>query len=68
MTRAYSEYLGPSAMVIGDDPGGDQIYLQMSDEIPSVWYWMHEEEGSIKLADDFGSFIDRIGGGKYGPV
>ena len=50
--------LGKRAVPIADDGGGNQIYLDMNDAVPSVWLYLHDEdELKLKVADSFEEFI-----------
>ena len=54
-------------LAIGDDPGGNQICLGISNEnFGKIYFWFHDiedndkEENMIFLSDDFDNFIDRL--------
>lgn len=53
--------LGPRNLPIGRDGGGNQIYLNFVDEIPSVWLYLHDEGGAkIKISNSFSEFLDGL--------
>ncbi|MDG9967039.1 SMI1/KNR4 family protein [Achromobacter mucicolens] len=54
----YGPIIGPEALPIGMDGGGNQFYLLMSVRPASVWLYLHDEGPvSVKLADSFEEFI-----------
>lgn len=54
----WSVVLGKHAMPIGRDAGGNQIYLALDVAVPSVWIYLHDENGSrVKLANSFEEFL-----------
>ena len=59
--EGFGALLGPGALPIGRDGGGNQFYLLLSSQPPSVWLYLHDEGGKrIKLADCFEEFISGL--------
>ncbi len=57
----WSAVLGQHAMPIGRDAGGNQIYLALDVAEPSVWIYLHDENGSrVKLANSFEQFLSGL--------
>jgi len=53
--------LGPRNLPIGRDGGGNQIYLNFVNELPSVWLYLHDEEGAkLKISNSFTEFLDGL--------
>jgi hypothetical protein len=54
-------FLGEKNMPIGRDGGGNQIYLNLTDETPSVWLYLHDEgELRLKISNSFSGFLDGL--------
>ena len=54
----WGNELGSGTLPIGKDGGGNQIYLNLNDSLPSVWLYLHDENGAkIKIANSFQEFI-----------
>lgn len=54
----WGDALGDGALPFGKDGGGNQIYLNLNDSTPTVWIYLHDENGArIKLANSFAEFI-----------
>ncbi|WP_226469881.1 SMI1/KNR4 family protein [Luteimonas panaciterrae] len=54
----YCPTLGPQTLPIGRDGGGNQFYLLLNSEPPSVWIYLHDEGGKrVKLADTLEMFL-----------
>lgn len=59
--EGFGAVLGPGALPIGRDGGGNQFYLLLSSQPPSVWLYLHDEGGKrIQLADSFEEFISGL--------
>jgi hypothetical protein len=57
----WGKTLGPRALPIAKDGGGNQFYLNLSDSIPSVWLYLHDEGGArILLSRSFEEFISGL--------
>ena len=53
--------LGRMNLPIGRDSGGNQIYLSLADETPSVWLYLHDEgEARLKISNSFSEFLDSL--------
>lgn len=53
--------LGPKNLPVGRDGGGNQIYLNLTDEMPSVWLYLHDENKTrLKLSNSFLGFLDGL--------
>ena len=53
--------LGPKKLPIGRDGGDNQIYLNLEDETPTVWLYLHDEnEARLKLSNSFPEFLDGL--------
>lgn len=53
--------LGKYNLPIGRDAGGNQIYLNLEDQVPSVWLYLHDEGGvRLRVSNDFLEFIDSL--------
>lgn len=58
--KDWQSILGDGALPIGADGGGNQIYLVLTDEEPSVWIYLTDDEDDevrIKVANSFEDFI-----------
>lgn len=56
--EGFGALLGSEALPIGRDGGGNQFYILLSSQPPSVWLYLHDEGGKrIRLADCFEEFI-----------
>jgi hypothetical protein len=54
----WGKALGSMALPIARDAGGNQFYLNLIDLVPSVWLYLHDENGRrIKLADSLEEFF-----------
>ncbi|MFZ6647105.1 SMI1/KNR4 family protein [Undibacterium sp. TJN25] len=52
---------GKPSLPVGDDGGGNQIYLAWDTDAPSVWICLHDEnEARVKIANSFEEFIDKL--------
>ena len=64
LSEAIDEWkpvLGDGALPFGQDAGGNQFYLNLSDKAPAVWLLLHDQEGKkIKIADNFSTFISML--------
>lgn len=59
--EGFGALLGPEALPIGRDGGGNQFYLLLNSQSPSVWLYLHDEGGKrIWLADCFEEFISGL--------
>lgn len=57
----WGKILGSMALPIARDAGGNQFFLNLSDAVPSVWVYLHDENGEkIKLADSFEEFLAKL--------
>ena len=57
----WSKILGDNALPIGQDGGGNQIYIDLMNEGESVWICLHDEGcAKIKVANSFGTFISML--------
>lgn len=53
--------LGNGKLPIGRDGGDNQIYLDLTENPPSVWIYLHDEsEARVKLASSLNEFIDGL--------
>ncbi|BDI33329.1 hypothetical protein CCAX7_53800 [Capsulimonas corticalis] len=48
---AWKDILGEHLLPIAYDGGNNQIYLDLNDDIPSVWLWLHDE-GEDEFEDE----------------
>jgi SMI1 / KNR4 family (SUKH-1) len=56
--KAWNGLLGEKTLPIGRDAGGNQIYLLVNKLVPSVWLFLHDENGRrVKLAESLEEFI-----------
>lgn len=54
----WGKALGENALPIGQDGGGNQIYIDLTSESGSIWIYLHDEgQARIKVADTFEQFI-----------
>lgn len=54
----WGKVLGSMLLPIARDAGGNQFCLRLSDAVPTVWVYLHDENGEkIKLADSLEEFI-----------
>lgn len=57
----WSAVLGPGALPIGRDGGGNVIYLRLGPPDPPVWLYVHDARvREHKIADTFSAFIDGL--------
>jgi hypothetical protein len=57
----WKDVLGSDKFPFAEDGGGNQIYLDLGDSTPSVWIYLHDEDGArVKIADSFEEFIDGL--------
>lgn len=57
----WGKVLGSTVLPIARDAGGNQFCLSLSDAVPSVWVYLHDENGEkIKLADSFEEFLTAL--------
>lgn len=61
---AYAKWfpeLGKSALPIGRDGGGNQIYFDFGEAPPSIWIFLHDGNMKrLRVADNLGEFIDSL--------
>lgn len=61
MYARWQHLLGKHSLPIGRDGGGNQIYLDLSDQQKSVWIYLHDENhAKVKIADCFEEFISSL--------
>ena len=54
----WGKMLGESALPIGQDGGGNQIYIDLTSGGESIWVYLHDErQARIKVADSFEQFV-----------
>lgn len=54
----WGKVLGSMVLPIARDAGGNQFCLRLSDAVPTVWLYLHDENGEkIKLADSLEEFL-----------
>lgn len=59
--KDWGNLLGYLMAPIGRDGGGNQIYLDLTSDVASVWLYLHDENGKrLKIADSFEQFIDGL--------
>ena len=59
--NGWAELLGPLALPICHDGGGNQVYLLLGPNAPSVWLYLHDENAArVKLADCFEDFLSGL--------
>lgn len=57
----WGKVLGGYMLPIACDGGGNQIYLNLKESVPSVWIYLHDEDGArVKLANSFEEFISGL--------
>ncbi len=61
MLSEWGNVLGPKNLPIGRDGGGNQIYLNLESDNPTVWLYLHDENGAgLKLSNSFTEFLDSL--------
>lgn len=57
----WGAVLGPKKLPIGRDGGGNQIYLELEEQPPSVWLYLHDEnEARLKVSNSLNEFLDSL--------
>lgn len=57
----WGDVLGAKNLPIGKDAGGNQIYLNLADETPSVWLYLHDEDRSrLRVSNSFSEFLEGL--------
>ncbi len=57
----WGAVLGTQTLPIGRDGGGNQIYIDLGGSSPSIWLYLHDENGKrLKLSDSFEEFLDGL--------
>lgn len=59
--KKWGRLLGHLTAAIGRDGGGNQLYLDLTSDVATVWLFLHDESGKrIKIADSFEDFINGL--------
>lgn len=57
----WKDILGSKNLPIARDGGGNQIYLNFSDDVPTVWLYLHDEDGRrLKISNGFAGFLNGL--------
>ncbi|GKX52709.1 SMI1/KNR4 family protein [Budvicia aquatica] len=57
----WGKVLGHGMLPIAKDGGDNQFYLDLTECIPSIWIYLHDEnEARVKLANSLEQFIDGL--------
>jgi hypothetical protein len=56
----WGKLLGRKMLPIARDGGGNQFYLNLTDVVPTVWIYLHDNNERIKLADSFVEFLSAL--------
>lgn len=56
----WSSVLGNGMLPLGEDGGGNQVYIALLDSPPAVWLYRHESGERLKLASSLEAFIEAL--------
>jgi hypothetical protein len=56
----WSSVLGHGMLPLGEDGGGNQVYIALLDSPPAVWLYRHESGERLKLASSLEAFIEAL--------